>query len=120
MPTAAQGARPLDELDAVEWSGPEETGEQIAALAAEDDEARAGAYEFFYSQLLRPGSGAAAAQAAPFLIGLAAAPGAPQRSHLLELLDAFPAVVAPGSPRFEKLPAAAATCASLLQDEDAD
>ena len=116
----APGARPLEELDGMEWSGPEEMGEQIAALADEGDEARAGAYEFFYSQLLRPGSGAAAAQAAPFLIGLAADAAVPQRAHLLELLDAFSAVVAPGSPLSEKLAAGADTYASMLKDEDAD
>lgn len=116
-----EGARPLEELEAVEWSGPEETGEQILALAdPEDDEARASAYEFFYSRLLQPGSGEAAAQAAPFLIGLAADAAVAQRGHLLELLEAFSAVAAPEKQLAERLRAGAATYAALLADEDPD
>ncbi|HEY8211907.1 MAG TPA: hypothetical protein VIG99_30705 [Myxococcaceae bacterium] len=99
---------------------PEETEAQVQALSDEDDEARAGAYEFFYSQLLQPGSGPAAAHAAPLLIGLAAAAVVPQRAHLLELLDALSAVAAPAGELAARLAAGAGIFAALLKDGDAD
>jgi len=98
----------------------EEIDAQVEALSAEDDEARASAYEFIYSQLLQPGSGPAAARAAPLLIGLAGDPATPQRPHLLELLDALSAVASPQGDLAARLREGAATFAGLLKDEDAD
>jgi hypothetical protein len=98
----------------------EEIDQQVEALSAEDDETRASAYEFFYSQLLQPGSGPAAAYAAPKLIALAADPATPQRAHLLELLDALSALAAPQGELAARLREGAPTFAAFLQDEDAD
>ncbi|HYV44471.1 MAG TPA: hypothetical protein VFA20_06390 [Myxococcaceae bacterium] len=98
----------------------EEIDEQVEALSAEDDEARASAYEFFYSQLLQPGAGPAAAHAAPLLIGLAGDGDTPQRAHLLELLEALSAVASPTGDVAAGLRAGAATYAALLKDEEAD
>lgn len=117
---AHQGTRPLEDLDAVEWSGPDGIAGQIRAFASEDDGARAEAYELFYSQILQPGSGAAAAEAAPFLIGLAVEQAVPQRAHLLELLNALSEVAAPASPLTGNLRAGAGAYAAVLADEDAD
>jgi HEAT repeat protein len=97
----------------------EEIDAQVEALSAEDDdEARASAYEFFYSQLLQPGSGPAAAHAAPLLIGLAGKPETPQRAHLLELLEALSAVASPQGDVAARLREGADTFAALLKDED--